>query len=353
MNSFKILVWGTGLYANKLLENQVGGNIMGFIETNKSKDVFYNKPVYSPDELPEGGYDFIVVANSYGNQIYQECVKKNIDLEKVIFLKLFNTSVGCRQYEVIKTVLGEKNYFQYCLEHKIVAGTFFEEDKKLYNELNHREAFAIDEARMMPIIVDKYASAGIMGDYFFQDLWAAKRIRESGIRKHYDIGSRIDGFVAHLLAMDIEVTLIDIREMPGEVENLNTIVDDATNLENIPDNSLESISALNSIEHFGLGRYGDPIDPEACFKCFSALQKKLKKGGRLYISFPIGKDACCFNAHRIFHPLTVKDCFEELTLKEFSWTSKGVLELNVDINEYVGKGGCEQTRTGLFVFERG
>ena len=42
------------------------------------------------------------------------------------------------------------------------------------------------------------------------------------------------------------------------------------------------MSALCSLEHFGLGRYGDPVDPEACFKCFENIQRKLKKGGRLY-----------------------------------------------------------------------
>ena len=49
------------------------------------------------------------------------------------------------------------------------------------------------------------------------------------------------------------------------------------------------MSALCSLEHFGLGRYGDAIDPEACFKCFDQIQKKLKKGGNLYISLPVGQ----------------------------------------------------------------
>lgn len=111
---------------------------------------------------------------------------------------------------------------------------------------------------MWSIIGDKYASAGTMGNYFWQDLWAAKLIYKSGIKEHFDIGSRIDGFIAHLLAMDVHVSLIDIREFPAEVENLNTIVDDAISLYQIPDDSIKSMSALCSIEHFGLGRYGDP-----------------------------------------------------------------------------------------------
>ena len=61
--------------------------------------------------------------------------------------------------------------------------------------------------------------------------------------------------------------------------------------------SIDSMSALCSIEHFGLGRYGDPIDPDSCFKCFDSIQKKLRKGGQLYISLPIGRERVEFNAH--------------------------------------------------------
>lgn len=86
------------------------------------------------------------------------------------------------------------------------------------------------------------------------------------------------------LIAEIDVTMIDVRKFPGEVEGLDTIVDDATTLHQIPDESIESMSALCSLEHFGLGRYGDAIDPEACFKCFANIQKKLKKGASIHLS---------------------------------------------------------------------
>lgn len=81
----------------------------------------------------------------------------------------------------------------------------------------------------------------------------------SGCREHFDIGSRLDGFIAHLLAAEIDVTIIDVRKFPCEVENLHTIVDDATGLHQIPDDSIENMSALCSLEHFRLGRYGMEI----------------------------------------------------------------------------------------------
>lgn len=125
----------------------------------------------------------------------------------------------------------------------------------------------------------------------------------------------MDGFIAHLLAADIDVTMIDVRDFPGEAEHLHTIVDDATSLRQTWDESIESMSALCFLEHFGLGRYGDPVDPETCFKCFDNIQKKLKRDGKLYLSLHIGKERVEFNAHRVLYASTVVKCFDSLKLQ--------------------------------------
>lgn len=136
-------------------------------------------------------------------------------------------------------------------------------------------------------------------------------------KKHYDIGSRLDGFIAHILAMDIPVKVIDVRPFPIEIEGLETVVADATRMDGIKDNSVESLSELYLLEHFGLGRYGDEVNPEACFMCFEEIQKKLIQGGCCYISVPIGKNRVHFNAHRIFKAETSIDCFPQMILQEF------------------------------------
>ena len=141
-----------------------------------------------------------------------------------------------------------------------------------------------------------------------------------------------------------------MSKFPEGIEQLYTIVDDATSLHQVPDESIESMSALCSLEHFGLGRYGDPIDPEACFKCFANIQKKLKKGGRLYISLPIGKERVEFNAHRVFYASTVLACFNTLHLEEFSCTSQGKIEYDVDIHRYDNDPHNGEYRYGLFSF---
>ncbi len=347
----KLLIWGTGLIARKLIENGINGEIVGFIETKRSTDFFRDKPIYDAEQIPDD-YDYIIIANSYTSQIFEWCLNHRMNMERIIFLFWIKERIGLKDLDKIKDILGERNYTDYCAEFDLVYKTFFSTDKEMYQKKNRRLSFAIDEPHLWPIISDKYAYAGSISNYFWQDLWAARLIIKSGIKKHFDIGSRLDGFIAHLLAAEIDVTMIDIREFPGEIDHLHTIVDDATNLSQISDESVESISALCSLEHFGLGRYGDPVDPEACFKCFKNIQKKLKIGGNLYISVPVGSERVEFNAHRIFYASTILECFKSLSLEEFSCTAGGTLEYKPDISKYDNDEHSGEYRYGLFHFRK-
>lgn len=349
LQNLKLLIWGTGKLAGQFIENQYHGEIIGFIETHKSKDTFMQKPVYDSQEIPKG-YDYIIVANSYVTEIYNLCIKMAVDVSKVIFLYGVKNRVGCTEDGILKKILLEKNYTNYCAEFSILEHSFFNTDAEEYQRLNKRPNFAIQDKYMWPVIKDKYSYAGVIGNYFWQDLWAARLILKSGTQNHFDIGSRLDGFISHLLAADIDVTMIDVREFPEEVEHLHTIVDDATTLHQIPDESIESMSALCSLEHFGLGRYGDTVNPEGCFQCFDNIQRKLKKGGRLYISLPVGKERVEFNAHRVFYADTVVKCFSSLRLLEFSCATADKIEYNVDIHKYDEDAHNGEYRYGLFSF---
>lgn len=345
----KLLIWGTGKFAKQFIENDYRGEIVGFIETNKSICSFMGKPVYSSTEIP-AEYDYIIIANSYATEIYNLCIKLGIDVSRLIFLYGVKSPMGCTDEAVIKEVLLDKNYTIYCAEYGLTERAFLNADALEYKKLNKRPSFEIQDKYMWPVIKDKYAFAGKMDNYFLQDLWAARLIIKSGVKRHLDIGSRLDGFIAHLLAAGLDVTMIDVRKFPGKIEQLHTIVDDATSLHQIPDESIESISALCSLEHFGLGRYGDQIDPEACFKCFANIQRKMKQGGRLYLSLPVGKERVEFNAHRVFYAKTIIDCFSSLTLEEYSCAAEGEIECNVDIDKYDNDRHNGEYRYGLFKF---
>jgi Caenorhabditis protein of unknown function, DUF268 len=168
-------------------------------------------------------------------------------------------------------------------------------------------------------LTDRQANAGLAnGHYFHQDLWAARRIFVDRPEKHIDVGSRVDGFVAHLLAF-MPVTIVDIRPLVSKIDGLTVLQDDATSLSMLAANSVSSLSSLHAAEHFGLGRYSDPIDPDACFKFMDSLQRVLAVDGKLYFSVPVGRERVDFNAHRVFNPQTILGKFSNLRLVSFSY----------------------------------
>lgn len=343
----RLLIWGTGRIAETVWNNKIDGEIIGFVESKKIKEKYMGYPVYGIDEIPEA-WDFIIVASNFTDEIHQTCLDYNLDMTKVVFLKrgrnsLYNTDKRIRE------ALGEINYTQYAEEYGEWRNTFIEDDMKKYLSLNTRSNFDIQEWRLYPIIKDKYRPNGGFDDYFWMDLWAAKHIISSNIKEHYDIGSSVGGLIGHLLASGIKVNAIDVRPFVGECENLYTVTDDATMLTQFEEESISSLSAMCSLEHFGLGRYGDPIDPEAPFKCFEQIQKKLKKRGKLFIAVPVGQDGIAFNAHRIFYASTVVSCLNQLKLVEYSIIRNWKIEYNIDVHTY---DHLSEAGTGLFYFQK-
>lgn len=193
--------------------------------------------------------------------------------------------------------------------------------------------------------------------YFLQDIYLAKKVINQNPSRHFDIGSRVDGFIAHLLSgYDGEVTLLDIRPLQMSIDNLNFIQTDATNLDGIEDNSIDSISSLHAVEHFGLGRYGDSIDIDAYRKVTNSIQRVVKKGGYVYFSVPIGKrNAIYFNSHRQFSPYTVSKLFDKLKLIEFSYIHDykiNTIEFENSNYDLLKKLNIFDYDCGMFIFKK-
>ncbi len=116
-----------------------------------------------------------------------------------------------------------------------------------------------------------------------------------------------------------------------------------------PDHSVDSLSSLHAAEHFGLGRYSDPIDPRSCFRFMSSLQRVLRPGGRLYFSVPIGRERLAFNAHRVFDTRTVLSAFRELELVSFSFVDdNGAMHEDVELSVFPPS----EYACGLFEFTK-
>ena len=114
-------------------------------------------------------------------------------------------------------------------------------------------------AKNKAILGEKTTESGIKGGhYFHQDLLVARRIFANQPVKHIDIGSRTDGFVAHVASFR-EIEVFDIRSFSNTIANIKFVQADLMKLNPDLINYTDSISSLHAIEHFGLGRYGISI----------------------------------------------------------------------------------------------
>jgi SAM-dependent methyltransferase len=184
-----------------------------------------------------------------------------------------------------------------------------------------------------PCLTDYFDQSGIArGHYFYQDLLVAQKIFERRPRKHVDVGSRIDGFVAHVASFR-EIEVLDIRKLTSVVPNIIFHPCDLLDLPLRFHDYSDSLSCLHVLEHLGLGRYGDPIDIDGHIKGLSNLAKMLKPGGTLYLSAPFGVERIDYNAHRVFDLGTIVGLIERsLEIVAFSMVDDAEeLHVNADL----------------------
>lgn len=204
-----------------------------------------------------------------------------------------------------------------------------------------------------PCLEDRKAASGsARGHYFHQDLLVASRIFEAQPQLHVDIGSRIDGFVAHV-AVFREIEVIDIRPLVSKVANIRFKQADLMSpLDEALHGYSDSISCLHALEHFGLGRYGDPVNFDGWLLGLDNLHRMLRPGGTLYLSVPIGPQRIEFNAHRVFSVAFLMERFAgRFRLERFSYVDdRGDLHDNVELDDALAQASCD-CRYGCGIFE--
>jgi SAM-dependent methyltransferase len=164
---------------------------------------------------------------------------------------------------------------------------------------------------------DATVTTGFDSHYLFHTAWAARVLANTKPSLHIDISSCLR-FVSMVSAF-IPVKFFDYR--PAQL-NLSGLESKQADLMSLPfaDRSISSISCMHVIEHIGLERYGDPLDPQGDLKAISELKRVTATNGDLLFVVPLGSQAIIqYNAHRIYTYDQIVDYFSGFDLVNFAF----------------------------------
>jgi SAM-dependent methyltransferase len=164
-------------------------------------------------------------------------------------------------------------------------------------------------------LYDRTASTPFDRHYLYHIAWASRILARTNPELHIDISSSLN--FCTVVSAFIPVKFYDFRPADLQLTNFSAEQADLIALP-FPDQGVSSLSCMHVIEHIGLGRYGDKLDPDGDLKAIRELQRVLKQNGSLLFVVPIGKPRIQFNAHRIYSYQQISGYFQGFRLEEFA-----------------------------------
>ena len=185
--------------------------------------------------------------------------------------------------------------------------------------------------------------------YVYHSAWACRVVKLINPEIHIDISSTL--FFSSNLSAFIKTEFYDYRPANLKLSNLKTGHANLIDL-HFKSNSIKSLSCMHTIEHIGLGRYGDKIDPKADFKAITELKRVLQKNGNLLLVVPIGKSVVKFNNMRIYDYNEIMSQFKNFTLNEFLLIPDNALEAGCFLNPEINLINTQEYACGCFWFKK-
>lgn len=181
-------------------------------------------------------------------------------------------------------------------------------------KINNDHRFQLKWKDYYPCLHDKTSNTDFEPHYTYHPAWAARVLAELKPEFHVDISSTLS--FCTIASAFCKIKFFDFRPASIYLDNLEIGRADLTKL-HFDDNSIKSLSCMHVVEHIGLGRYGDLVDPQGDVKAINELTRVLAFGGSLLFVVPVGMQKLAFNAHRIYSYSQVISYFPNLSLKQF------------------------------------
>ncbi len=166
-----------------------------------------------------------------------------------------------------------------------------------------------------PCLEDRTSSTHYPVDYVYHTAWGARVLAATRPTRHVDISSFL--YFGVVVSAFVPVEFYDYRAADIVLDGYRSGRADLIRLP-FASGSIGSLSCMHVVEHVGLGRYGDPLDPEGDQKAVRELIRVLAPGGDLLLVVPMGRPRIEFNAHRIYSAAMAAELWSGLRLVEFT-----------------------------------
>jgi SAM-dependent methyltransferase len=200
-----------------------------------------------------------------------------------------------------------------------------------------------------PCLEDQTTETPFDRHYIYHTAWAARIVAQTRPLEHVDIGSAL--YFATLVSAFVPIRFYDYRPAAICLSGLNSGQADLLALP-FADNSISSLSCMHVVEHIGLGRYGDALDPEGDVKAMSELARVVAKGGSLLFVVPVGRPRIQFNAHRIYSYAEVIKQFENCRLVQSALIPDDPAEGGLTIDPPRAQIDAQNYGCGCFWFKK-
>ena len=298
-------IWGAGHYGvlTALDCEQRGIEVAGFIDSNASKiKTRLGLPCLSIEQVPLPVERLIIAI-------------QNEDAVKTITEKLKSQGIN---FEISKLIIPE--YLHFTMNYQIpVLYWYFDErnDSKIHNSAeDYKRAFENLENKTF--------------EYYGKDInsfYAA--FEKYNLKGKSVLIWGLAGLNCEAMALwqgAEHVYVVDYNKPVCEHNKITVM-----NHEELMKSGIKTDVAISfsSFEHDGLGRYGDPLNPNGDLEAMQTARNFLKDDGYMLFGVPQGKDCLVWNAHRIYGDI-------RLPLLLRGWKTEAVFEQEPAVGQPLG-----------------